>query len=256
MGLSIENGDDYIELFDTDAGFDERTGEVYEIQHMRAKLPNGKVFSPDKGWAHNPGAAAYGTDVAIAQKLGNAQSVELRSQLIQTLNNSPLRQKQVANWVDKVFDNKGWSKKDNKLRPRAGHGVQALGFMPEPVVQAVINAGFKPPSRLLAISEKELVHAYSEKHIEEGIALTREEFKDLVQMVNNPEAVLLERSGDALLLVYPAADGRKIKLVVKTGENLKRQAQPLDVIANAFKVELSDLQNEGMYNVIKGSLAP
>jgi len=243
MGLQVANGADYIETFQTEAGFDERTGEVLIVDHMRAKLPDGRIMSPDIGWAYNPGASAYGNDVAIAKKLGEARSSELRSQLIQTLNNSALRHEQFANWATDVLEQR-----------RPGHGVQALGFMPEPVSLAVTERLGTVPSRLLAVGEKNLVHADSDKHQRDDIALTPEEFAALPAMINAPEAVLWEAREGVLLLIYPADDGRKIKIVIRTDYHLKKQPQPLDVVINAFKVSARSLINSGTYEVLQGEV--
>ncbi len=243
MGLQVEQGDGYIETFETDAGFDERTGEVYRVPHMRAKLPDGRTMSPDVGWAYNPGTAAYGSDVAIARKLGEAQSIELRSQLIQTLNNSPLRHQQFADWAEAVLQDR-----------RPGHGVQAVGFMPEAVSAAVAARLGSEPSRLMVVGEKQLVHADSEKHRRDDIVLTPDEFKRLPQMINDPEAVLWEADDQVLILVYPAEDGRKIKVVMRLDYKLKKQPQPLDVVINAFKVSAKALENTGYYDVLQGEV--
>lgn len=243
MGLQVEQGEGYIETFETDAGFDESTGEVYQVQHMRAALPDGRSMSPDVGWAYNPGAAAYGTDVAIARKLGQAQSTELRSQLIQTLNTSPLRHQQFADWAEAVLQDR-----------RPGHAVQAVGFMPEAVSAAVAARLGREPSRLMVVGEKQLVHADSEKHRRDDSVLTPEEFKRLPQMINEPEAVLWEADDQVLLLIYPADDGRKIKVVMRLDYKLKKQPQPLDVVINAFKVSAKALENTGYYDLLAGEV--
>jgi len=236
MGLQVEQGEGYIETFETDAGFDERTGEVYQVQHMRAALPDGRSMSPDVGWAYNPGAAAYGTDVAIARKLGQAQSTELRSQLIQTLNNSPLRHQQFADWVDAV-----------QVRG-AGQGVQAVGFMPETVATAVTARLGTEPSRLMVVGEQQLLDAASHKHHPDDLVLTPDEFKRLPQMIQQPEAVLWEADDQVLILVYPAEDGRKIKVVMRLDG---KSPLPLDGVISAFKVSIEALDGS---EVLMGEL--
>lgn len=243
MGLTVENGEDYIETFNTDAGMDERTGELYRVPHMRANLPGGVTMSPDVGWAYNPGASTYGTDMAVAQKLGAADSVELRSQVIQTLNNSALRQQAFGRWAESVL-----------AKRRAGHSVQAVGFMSEAISLAIADRLGHEPSRLLAIGEKNLLHADSEKHRRDDVVLSLDEYRQIPAMLNAPEAVLWERAENTLLLVFPAEDGRKIKLVIRPHYNLKRQKQPLDVLINAFKVSARSLINSGTYEVIQGEV--
>lgn len=239
----VENGEDYIETFEAEAGVDERTGEIYTVQHMRANLPGGQTVSPDIGWAHNPGSAAYGTDIAIAKKLGTAQSSELRSQLIQSLNNSSLRHEQFATWANEVI---------KKRRP--GHRVQAIGFMPEAVSTAVALRTGIEPSRLLVISEKQLIHADSNKHRTTGVALSTEELLQLPAMINNPQAVLLEKKSGDLLFVYPAQNKRKTKIIVRVNQKLKKQSQKLDAVINAFTINPEVLTDAKAYDVISGEV--
>lgn len=243
LGKPIEKGEGYIELFDADAGVDPRTGEIYIAQHMRARLPNGQTMTPDLGWAYNPGQAAIGTDIAIAKKLGTVKDTALRSQAIQTLNNSPLRQQQFADWATTVLTER-----------RAGHSAQALGFMPESISQAVAQRLGQEPARLMVINEKQLMHADSDKHHKDDMALSLAQYQQLPAMLNHPEAVLWEKAGNALLLVYPAEDGRKIKIVIRPAAQLKKQKQLLDAVINAFKVNAIALTNKGLYEVIQGEI--
>jgi hypothetical protein len=134
---------------------------------------------------------------------------------------------------------------------RPGHAVQAVGFMPEAVSAAVAARLGSEPSRLMVVGEKQLVHADSEKHRRDDIVLTPDEFKRLPQMINDPEAVLWEADDQVLILVYPAEDGRKIKVVMRLDYKLKKQPQPLDVVINAFKVPKEALQNQGVYEVLQ-----
>ncbi|MBQ1782890.1 MAG: minor capsid protein [Gammaproteobacteria bacterium] len=243
MGLQVEQGDGYIETFQAESGINPRTGEVEMVDHMRVRLPNGKTMTPDIGWAYNPGSAAFGTDVAIAKKLGTVRDINLRGQLVQALNNSPLRHQQFANWAADVL-----------AKRRAGHGVQALGFLPEAVSTAITERFGVVPSRLMTMNEKSLMHADSAKHSATGVALSQEELLALPQMVNEPEAVLWDKTDPAVLMIYPASDGRAVKIVVKLAHQVKRQQQPLDAVINTYRAKYSDLRNEGLYERISGEL--
>lgn len=242
LGVEVEDGASYIERFKAEAGVSKTTGEVFTTDHVKINLPDGQVMSPGIGWAYNPGSAAFGTDMAIARKLGTVQSTEVRSQLIQSLNNSELRQQRFGDWAEQVLSQR-----------QAGHQVQALGFMPEEVSQAVLKRFGNEPSRLLAINEKSLVHADSVKHQAEDVALTLDEYKRLPAMINNPEAVLWEDAGQALLITYPADDGRSIKLVIRPLHKLKKQADLLDVLVNVFKVPKRALKS-AQYEVLQGEI--
>lgn len=241
MGLSVENGSDYIESYTAEVGVDPRTGEVITQEQQRIRLPNGSTMTPDVGWSHNPGAAAFGTDMAIARKLEKAQSIELRSQLIQALNNSPLRQSQFAAWAGKVLDKK-----------RPANTVQALGFMTPAIQQAVTARLGKEPTSLLAIGEKQLVHADSAKHQDKGVALSRQEYLMLPKMLADPEAVLWDTTNRNLLYIYPSKDDSKIKIVINTGWAMKKQ-QPLDTVINAYKVDERHLKQKE-YEVLEGKV--
>ncbi len=241
MGLTVEDGSQYVENYTAEVGIDPNTGEVIQMEHQRIRLPDGKTMTPDLGWAHSPGASAMGTDVAIAKKLQTAQSVELRSQLIQSLNNSPLRQSQFASWASKALDNR-----------RAGNSVQALGFMTPDIQQAVTTRLGKEPTALLAISEKQLLHADSAKHQAKGVALSRQEYLQLPKMLAAPEAVLWDKSHNNLLYVYPAGGDNKIKVVINTNWAMKK-LQPLDAVINVYKVEAYHLL-AGTYEVLLGDI--
>ena len=231
----------YLQPIKAEAGIDKRTGEAIEVDHIRLNLPGGKTMQPDVGWAHSPGAAAFGTDAAVAQKLGQAQDIELRSQLIQSLNNSELRQAQFAKWVDNALQ---------KRRP--GNSVQTLGFMTPTIAQAVTERLGKAPTSLLAIGEKQLLHADSIKHQQNGVALSKDEYQQLAMMLANPEAVLWDKQLNNLLYIFPDSADSRIKIIINTNWNIKKQ-QPLDAVINAFKVPVLNL-NEGAYDILQGKI--
>jgi SPP1 gp7 family putative phage head morphogenesis protein len=241
MGRTVEDGSQYLQPIKAEAGVDKKTGEVIEVDHIRLNLPGGKTMQPDVGWAHSPGAAAFGTDAAVAQKLGQAQDIELRSQLIQSLNNSELRQAQFANWVDDALQNR-----------RPGNSVQTLGFMTPSITQAVTERLGKAPTSLLVIGEKQLLHADSIKHQQSGVALSKDEYQQLAMMLANPEAVLWDKQLNNLLYIFPDTADSRIKIIINTSWNMKK-LQPLDTVINAFKVPVQNL-NEGAYDILQGSI--
>jgi SPP1 gp7 family putative phage head morphogenesis protein len=242
MGVTVEKGDDYIKTFEREI-VSQSTGEVKTVEHMRVDLPDGGSMSPDIGWAYNPGVAAYGTDQAIAKKIGSIKSSELRSQLIQTLNNAPERQRQFAIWAQDVLE---------KRRP--GHGVQTVGFMPERLAQLLTARLGVESARLMVVNEKQLVHSDSDKHRKMGTALSHEQLVSIPTMLATPEAVLIEtQGGKDILFVYPG-NGKKVKIVLRLDHDLKKQQQKLDAVINVFTVSKEDLLKTGMYEVIDGEL--
>lgn len=242
MGLVVENSAGMLDVYQTEIGMDARTGEVFMADQASIKLPDGSTMLPDKGWSYSPGSAAYGTDRTIAQKLGQVESIELRSQLIQSLNNSPLRQQEFARWAEEALNKR-----------RAGNSVQSLGFMTEGIAAAVATRLGKEPSRLLAMSEKNLIHADSAKHQDKGITLTQDEYKQLPVMLNNPQAILWDRKNQNLLYVMSSQDGSNIKIVVNAPYKAKKHKMPLDIVINTYRVKTEDLLS-GDYEILEGKL--
>jgi len=242
MGLTVNNGADWLSTERIEVGSDPATGEVWLEDQAVVSIPGGRTMRPDPGWSYNAGAAAYGADAAIAKKLATVPDVAVRSQLVQALNNSPLRQQQYADWAQSVLDER-----------RPGHSIQTLAFMTEGVAAAVAQRLGKEPSRLLAINEKALVHADSEKHQSKGVALTRDEYVQLPAMLNNPQAVLWDRDNNNLLYVMPSEGEANIKVVVSAPYRVKGHKMPLDVVINTYRVKMQDLL-AGRYDVLEGSI--
>lgn len=244
MGITVENGEGYIQRFDTET-VARGTGEVLTVPHARIDLPDGSSMSPDLGWAYSPGEAAFGTDVAVAKKLGSIQSLDTRAQFIQTLNNSPLRQAQFAQWTDEVLA----ANPGQKRRP--GLGIQALGFM-TPSIQTAVTARLgREPSALLAIRERELISKSASNKSLSRVALTQ-----LPLMLAEPEAVLWDCENQHLLYVYPAVDGTegngsKDKVVINSPWQLTHQPNEGEV--QLLTLSLAQLQ-QAQYQVLEGQL--
>lgn len=244
MGITVEDGASYIKTFRAESGLDKSTGEVFVVDHMRVDLPDDRSMSPDLGWAYNPGEAAYGTDMAIAKKIGAIQSIDLRAQLIQALNNSPERHRVFAEWARQVLEAK-----------RPGHGVQVLGFMPEDIYQIVKEKTGIDPVRVLVVNEKRLVHSESKKHLALGSAMSLDQLMKMPKMIQSPEAVLREITKDRnILLVYEGTRDRKVKIAIRIQEHLKKQPQHLDAIVNAYEVKAIDLLDKGHFEVLTGKI--
>lgn len=240
MGLTVENGKGYMQEITVELT-DKRTGEIITKPHYQINLPDGRVMRPDVGFAYNPGKAAFGADQAVAAKIAKSQSIELKSQLIQSLNNSPLRQSQYASWAGKTLDAR-----------RPGNSVQALGFMTPSIQQAVTQRLGREPTALLAIGEKQLIHADSSKHNRAGTALSRMQYLQLPAMLAAPQAVLWDNVNQNLLYIYPDSGDSKIKIVINTGWNMKKQ-QPLDTVINTYKVAAKHLTQQE-YELLEGNL--
>ena len=241
--LTVENGADYIELVQREVGTDVMTGEVVTMDHAVVNLPGGERMSPDVGWANNPGMASFGVDLGIAQKLGQVRSTELRSQVIQSLNNAELRHEQFAQWVERVLTSR-----------RAGHGLASVGFLSESLARAVLQRTGKQPGRLLVIGEKQLMHADSRKHQETGAALPLAVYQALPRLLAHPQAVLWDRAKQNLVYVAGVADDSAVKIVVNAPYRLpKSEPAPLDVVVNAYRIRASDLKG-AQYELLEGTI--
>jgi SPP1 gp7 family putative phage head morphogenesis protein len=243
-GLTVESGADYIERVQREAGTNVQTGEVITMDHSVVNLPGGESMSPDVGWAYNPGASAFGVDAGIAQKLGQVRSTELRSQVIQSLNNSELRQQQFAQWVRDVLANR-----------RTGHGLASIGFLPEALATAVLQRTGKAPGRLLVIGERQLMDASSPTSLpESGIALPPALYQQLPRLMAKPQAVLWDKLKNNLVYVADAAEDSAYKVVINAPYRLaKGEPVPLDVAVNTYQVRASELLGS-QYELLEGAL--
>ncbi|ETS31955.1 phage putative head morphogenesis protein, SPP1 gp7 family [Photorhabdus khanii NC19] len=244
MGLKVESSIGAVSTQLVETGVDKRTGEVYQSEvttyrHGQQRMTTGA------GWSNNAGQLAMGSDISIARKLIALQNRELRSQVIQSLNNAPVRQQAFAQWVGQVLTQR-----------RPGNNIQPLGFMTEDIAVAVEERTGKPAARVLAISEKDLVHADSLKHQKKGVALTMAEYQSLPKTVANPSAVLWDRQNQNVLYIR-SDDNSTIKTVVNAPWSVRKQPDALDVVINTYRVPLTELKKGvagGNYELLKGTL--
>ncbi|SQI34952.1 phage head morphogenesis protein, SPP1 gp7 family [Leminorella richardii] len=244
MGLKVESSVGRLDTGMAEAGVDKRTGEVYE-QPVTTFTDGKRRMRTGVGWSGNAGSAAMGTDVNIAKKLVSLQNRQLRQQVIQSLNNAPARQAAFEQWIGTVLTQR-----------RPGNGIQPLGFMSDDIADAVEKRTGQPAARLLAVSEKNVIHADSLKHQTKGVALTLAEYQSLPKSLNTPRAVLWDNQNHNLLYVIDS--GKEMaKIVVNSPYGVRKQPDALDVVINAYKVSLFELQKGiegGNYSVIKGGL--
>jgi len=269
LGLKVESSQG--KLFDIEQrlGVDKFTGEEIwrsgkEYRFTDPLTGKKSAFAPDPGWSHNPGQLAYGADIELMQKLTRVPDRALRSQVIQLMNNNPIRRKAYETWAEAVL-NAGslpsWqagipSVLDIKRRP--GHGARAIGLMSEDIADYVRNKTGEEPARIMAIGEKQLVHADAEKHRIKGVAMTQAEYLALPLMIADPKAVLWDNAHDNLLYVYDTQGDSAIKIVVeapmgrRARHQVKQLAGTLDVIINAYRTPEIELRRGRQYEVVKG----
>ncbi|HGZ0451658.1 TPA: phage head morphogenesis protein, partial [Escherichia coli] len=124
------------------------------------------------------------------------------------------------------------------------------------IAQAVESRTGTPPARLLAMSGKNVLHADSMKHQNDGIALMPEDFAQLPAMLAAPDAVLWDHVHQNLLYITETRDGTA-KIAVNAPYSVKRQPDKLDVVINAYRVSrntLIDAVQGGKMEILEGKL--
>ncbi|EBA4379730.1 phage head morphogenesis protein [Salmonella enterica] len=244
LGLKATQGDKYLTTKKVQAAVNKATGEIINMD-VTTFADGARIMTPDAGWSYNPGAAAFGLDQTLIRKLIEVKSPELRNMVVQEMNNSPERQRAFRVWVENV----------TKVR-RSGHDIRTLGFMSESIAAAVEQRTGKPPARLLAMSEKNIMHADSDKHHQDDIALHPDDLALLPSLLAHPEAVLWDKVHRNLMYIVETRDGTA-KIVVNAPYSLKRQPDQLDVVINAYRVNKFDIEKAiegGKLELIEGEV--
>ncbi|HGJ0761789.1 TPA: phage minor head protein [Salmonella enterica subsp. enterica serovar Bovismorbificans] len=244
LGLKATQGDKYLTTKKVQAAVNKATGEIIDMD-VTTFADGAHVMTPDVGWSYNPGSAAFGLDQTLIRKLIEVKSPQLREMVVKEMNNSPERQLAFRRWVEEVV-----------AKRRGGHDIRTLGFMSESVANAVEQRTGEPPARLLAMSEKNLLHADSDKHHDTGVALTADDLALLPSLLARAEAVLWDKVHHNLMYIVTTKDGLA-KIVVNAPYGIKRQPDSLDVVINAYRVKKVALEDDirgGKLEVIEGKL--
>lgn len=244
LGLQATQGDKYLTTKKVQAAVDKATGEMIEMD-VTTFADGARVMTPDAGWSYNPGSAAFGLDQSLIRKLIEVKSPQLREIVVQEMNNSPERQLAFRIWAKNIMETR-----------RGGNDIRTLGFMSESVADAVAERTGEPPARLLAMSEKNLLHADSDKHHDTGVALTADDLALLPSLLARAEAVLWDKVHHNLMYIVTTKDGLA-KIVVNAPYGIKRQPDSLDVVINAYRVKKVALEDDirgGKLEIIEGGL--
>lgn len=218
-GGAVTNGAEHLETVEVDLG--KRGGKVAVTGY---RDPGTKtLFTPDPGFDSNPGAG-YGRDIALARRVQELPSREIRTQVWQALNNSPERLSAYKGWAERVLAER-----------RPGNSAQVLGFVGEQVADFMrAQLPDVPPIRIVAINEKRLVHADSAKHQAGGIALNADQHMALPGIIEQPDAVYFDRKYGHFAYVRDLEDG-VIFAALEPAETLKHAGR-LDAVVNAYRL--------------------
>lgn len=244
LGLKATQGDKYLTTKKVQAAVDKATGEIIDMD-VTTFADGAHVMTPDVGWSYNPGSAAFGLDQTLIRKLVEVKNPQLREMVVKEMNNSPERQLAFRRWAERVV-----------AKRRGGHDIRTLGFMSESVADAVEQRTGEPPARLLAMSEKNLLHADSDKHHDTGVALTADDLALLPSLLARAEAVLWDKVHHNLMYIVTTKDGLA-KIVVNAPYSIKRQPDKLDVVINAYRVNKFDIEKAiegGKMELIEGEV--
>lgn len=243
LGLTVTQGEQYLTTKKIRAAVDRATGEMIEMD-VTTFADGARVMTPDAGWSYNPGSAAFGLDQALIRKLIEVKSPQLREMVVQEMNNSPERQLAFRIWAKNIMETR-----------RGGNDIRTLGFMSEPVADAVAARTGEPPARLLAMSGRNVLHVDSGKHYDTGVALTADDLARLPLLLAHPDAVLWDKVHRNLLYIVTTKDGLA-KIVVNAPYGIKRQPDQLDVVINAYRFrDVDDLKADirsGKLEVLEG----
>lgn len=232
LGLRVTEEDAQLHTHEVEAGVDKRSGEI--VTTTVTTFDDGKVkMTPDVGWSYHPGAAAFGVDQTMIRKLLEVKDAALREAVVQELNNSPARQLSFSLWATRIMQSR-----------RAGNGIHTLGFLPEAIARAVQARTGQAPARLLAVSEKNLFHADSDKHHKTGVALLPEDVAALPGLLAKPKAVLWDKRHKNLIIIAKTPDDGHMKIAVNAPYGVRKHPDSLDVVINAYRVKLDDLKSD------------
>ncbi|HNB46223.1 MAG TPA: phage minor head protein [Burkholderiaceae bacterium] len=190
-GGALSQGEGRMETVEADLG--PRGGKV-TVRGYRDPATQ-DFFGPDPGFDSNPGAGAYGLDVALARRVQALPSREIRTQVWQALNNSPLRLAQFRTAAAQALEGTA----------RAGRVPQVLGFVAES-----LSAG-----RVVTIGDADLVSAARSNGVgEDGLmALPGVIARPDATYTRDGAAVLVRQLDDGLLCVeLPAPTEGRIDL--------------------------------------------
>lgn len=198
------------------------------------------------GWNYNVGSAAFGTDVAVIRNLRQVKNRELRQQTIQAINDNPIRHKLFEQWV-----------KSNLGKRGASARYMSAGLVTTEIAEKVseLSNSTKMSERVLVMTEKRLEHANSQKHHDNGIGLSLDEYASISKIIANPSLVIWDTEHDNLIYLDAT---QTIKVVVDAPNNDKlKPSEKLDSVINAYRVTIDNIKagiNGGVFKIVRGKI--
>lgn len=180
-GGALSKGEGQIETIDADLG--PRGGKV-KITGYRDP-GTGEFFGPDAGFDSNPGTGTYGVDIALARRVQQLPTREIRTQAWQALNNSNLRLAQFREATQQALTGEMPS-----VAP------QVLGFLPEAV---------SPQARVVTMDGTALRNAASAPS--DGLPVGDDGLMALPGIVAKPDAAFVATDTGALVLTRKLDNG-------------------------------------------------
>ena len=195
LGLA-ETPEEAIPFNGTVQGVDPKTGEEFT-------RPEGV----DKGWDYQPGANRT-TPLydLIARKLPNLPA-PLGAAMMEQLKEALRMERQLA-W---------WNTLDEWLKSGKQASRLAVVGTLEPDVLAWLDSvkDIQPLIAEIAVPDSLILGPKQRRHADAGNAFTREEWRNLPEMITHPEQILFDTRSGKLLYIYPAGRPDKAKIAVE-----------------------------------------
>jgi len=212
------------------------SGEIY------GEVPKGIGV----GWNYNVGKAWLGPDIAFGEKI-MAMPNSLRTA---ALNNT----KDLAPHLEKTFS--PWA---NKLltREKALGEIKTVGYLSPRIVDELIRRNQAPTTAVITTTDSDIISMLQNATDIQNLPIDM--VRSLPNIIQQPQAILWDKSQAGLLYIFNAPDGANdVKTALRV--NIKTINKAVNVAAqtNSLKagnlVELQSLKDKEIYDVLDGQL--
>lgn len=209
----------------------------------------------DPGWAYNVGQAAQSARLAqqAARDIGKMPA-DLGAVVGESI--AAATRRALAE------DYRAW------VAERAAKGFQpdgswrALGALSPATVERLAAMDKAPASAGVVVTAQQLGHMTRAYKQGEGVALDMADLQRLPEVVDRPDAVLIERATGVVLLIFtPATDPRRGKLVIEIDmrgplrmPDGRRQKAVFNGLKTATLMNPQALRDSGAYDLVDGEL--